>query len=268
MSSTPYLMENDEESFRMEIKTHQAIIEQQALWAGLKPGMRVADIGCGPGKTTRILFRMAQPGGRAVGLDFSKDRIQYADEHYREDGIEFVRKGVFDDLSALGTFDFIFVRFVLEYHRSSGFEFVKRLTDLLNPGGTMCLIDLDQNSLNHFGASDDLVNTFHLLMNHLMEHHDFDPYAGRKLYTYLYDLHFSDIDVMLSAHHLIYGEINETDAFNWKKKLRVAGERSGYDFKNYKGGFEAFYDDFVNFFIDPRRFSYTPVICCRGRKPI
>ncbi len=267
MSSTPYLMENDKEAFRMEMKTRQEVIEQQALWAGLKPGMRIADIGCGPGKTTQILFRMAQ-SGEAVGLDFSRDRILYANEHYHEEGMTFVCRNVFDDLSDLGTFDFIWVRFVLEYHQSTGFEVVKRLANVLKPGGIMCLIDLDQNSLTHYGAPDELIHTFYKLMNHLSEKHNFDPYAGRKLYAYLYDLHFNDIDIEMSAHHLFYGKINETDLFNWKMKLRVAGERSGYDFQNYNGGFDAFFKDFVDFFNNPRRFSYTPVICCRGKKPM
>ena len=49
-----YLMEDDQESVRLDRKTDPATVEKQALWAGLKPGMRVADLGCGAGKTTFI----------------------------------------------------------------------------------------------------------------------------------------------------------------------------------------------------------------------
>ena len=45
---------------------------------------------------------------------------------------------------------------------------------------------------------------------------------GRKLYSYPYDLDFEQIDLDLSAHHLIYGEMDEVNRFNWTKKLEVA----------------------------------------------
>ena len=69
MSNINYLMENDEEAIRLDLKTDISAVEQQALWAGLKPGMRVADIGCGPGKITSALYNMVLPGGSAVGID-------------------------------------------------------------------------------------------------------------------------------------------------------------------------------------------------------
>ena len=66
MSTPRYLMENEDEIERLEIKTRGAVTEDQALWGGVKPGDRVADIGCGPGKTTAQLFGLvpAWRGGR------------------------------------------------------------------------------------------------------------------------------------------------------------------------------------------------------------
>ena len=72
----------------------------------------------------------------------------------------------------------------------------------------------------------------------------------------------------LSPHHLIFGKVKEIDAFNWTKKVEVAVKKSGYQFEEYKGGYEEFFEEFKQFFFDPRRFTYTPVISCRGRKPI
>ena len=36
---------------------------------------------------------------------------------------------------------------------------------------------------------------------------NFDPYAGRKLYAYLFDLGYEAIVVSVGAHHVIYGEL-------------------------------------------------------------
>ncbi|MCG2777986.1 MAG: methyltransferase domain-containing protein, partial [Desulfobacterales bacterium] len=68
----PYLMENLEESIRIELKTDPVVVRKQAMWCGLKPGLRVLDVGCGPGKTSATLHEMIQPDGELLGLDFSE----------------------------------------------------------------------------------------------------------------------------------------------------------------------------------------------------
>jgi ubiquinone/menaquinone biosynthesis C-methylase UbiE len=266
MGKRKYLMESEDEALRLDMKTDNKATEQQALWAGLKPGMRVADLGCGSGKTTYCLNKLVQPNGRAVGVDISEQRIEFAKKHYNSKNIEFICKDIRDPLEDLGKFDFIWVRFVLEYHRSNSFEIVKNISKILNPGGILCLIDLDYNCLSHFGLSPKVKNTLFSLMQTVEEKADFDPYVGIKLYSYLYDLSFDNIDVGMAPHHLIFGEVNEVDAFNWTKKLEIAGKGSGYLFNEYEGGYEEFFEEFKSFFYNPRRFTYTPLISCRGCK--
>lgn len=262
-----YLMESEEEALRLEMKTVDKLTEKQAKWAGLKPGMRVADIGCGTGKTTAHLHHLVQPSGNACGIDASQERIDYANITYGHAGPQFFCKDVFSPLDDLGTFDFIWVRFFLEYHRSKSFDIVKNLTRILKPGGILCLIDLDYNCMNHYGQSERLKRALKGIVDLLEKKADFDPYIGIKLYSYLYDLDYEEINVHLSSHHLIFGELNETDDFNWTTKVEVAGKNSGYAFDEYEGGYEEFFDEFKSFFRDPRRFTYTPVISCRGVRP-
>ena len=261
-----YLMEHDEEIIRLELKTDKSSLERQARWAGIRPGMRVADIGCGPGKTTYFLNSLIQPNGTAVGIDASEGRIDYAQKQYAGNGIEFICKDVYGPLEDLGLFDFVWVRFFLEYHRSKSSEIVKNISNILKPGGILCLIDLDYNCLTHYGLSPKLEKTISGIMHTLEDKADFDPYCGRKLYSYLYDLGYEDIDVKLSAHHLIFGALGEIDSFNWFSKANVAAKKAGYNFEEYEGGFDEFYREFELFFNDPRRLTYTPVISCRGSK--
>ena len=42
-------MENDEETLRLDLKTDVKVVEQQALWAGIKPGLRPCRRGSYPG---------------------------------------------------------------------------------------------------------------------------------------------------------------------------------------------------------------------------
>jgi len=261
-------MENDDEWYRLDLKTSDEAVKRQALWAGIRPGMRIADIGCGSGKTTYILHQLVQPESAIVGVDFSSQRIAKAKKHYRGKGIRFLCRDLTEPLNDLGMFDFIWVRFVLEYYLSNNFDIIKNLSRILNPGGILCLIDLDHNCLNHYSLSPRLEKTFSKMMQLLENQADFDPYAGRKLYSYLFDLGYQDIDVNLEAHHLIFGNLNQTDEFNWTKKIQVVSEKSGYQFNEYSGGYKEFFEEFKTFFSDPRRFTYTPVISCRGYKPM
>jgi len=268
MQQFEYLMESEEEAIRLDLKTDSKTVEKQALWAGLKPGMRVADLGCGSGKTSFYLNKLAQPNGETIGVDMSEQRIKYAIEHYSAEGLKFHRQDIREPLDNLGMFDFIWVRFVLEYYRLESFDILKNIFSILKPGGILCLIDLDYNCLSHFGIPQRLEKAICEIMKTVETHADFDPYAGRKLYTYLYDLGCYDIDVSLAPHHLIYGELKPTDHFNWSKKVELAGIKSGYPFNEYKAGYEEFAKEFKAAFANPRRFTYTPVICSRGRKSL
>ncbi|MFO0753695.1 MAG: methyltransferase domain-containing protein [Thermodesulfovibrionales bacterium] len=262
-----YLMESEEEAFRLEAKTDARVVEQQARWGGLLPGMRLADVGCGPGKTTSVLHALVQPGGTAVGVDGSAERIGYARKHFGAAGLEFVQKDILKPLDDLGAFDFVWVRFFLEYYRSNAFELVRNIAERVKPGGILCLIDLDYNCLSHYGLPPRLEKTVVAIVKTLEEKANFDPYMGRKLYSFLYDLGFEEIEVSVAAHHLIYGALREVDAFNWLKKIEIAPKRIRFAFDEYDGGYGEFREEFDRFFSNPRRFTYTPVIACRGRRP-
>lgn len=267
MQAQKYLMENEDESLRLDMKTFDDVTARQARWAGIVPGMRVVDIACGPGKTTSALCDLVQPGGSAVGVDLSEQRVAYAQEHYGNATTSFVRCDLTKPLTEIGLFDFAWVRFFLEYHRANCFDLVKNIADTLKPGGRLCLIDLDYNCLNHYGHSPRMERAVAAIMKNVEEKENFDPYVGRKLYSFLYDLGFTDIEVKVEAHHQIYGELTETDDYNWTKKVEIAAKNCGYGFDEYQGGFEEFQAEFRTFFADPRRFTYTPMISCSGRKP-
>ena len=267
VSAPTYFMESDEEALRLELKTDPAVVADEAGWAGVGPGMRVADLGCGAGKTTQILHRLVQPGGEVVGVDCSEPRIDYAREHHSGKGIAYVVKDVLESHADLGQFDLVWIRFLLEYYEQASYDIVKNACRLLHPGGTICLIDLDLNCLGHFGASPRLEKTMRDLVLAMQKRYGFDPYVGRKLYAYLYDLGCVDIDVRMSAHHLIHGEMSDTDRFNWLSKAETARNAPGLFADTYPGGFEEFRHELLAYLDHPRRFIYTPLIMCKGKLP-
>jgi ubiquinone/menaquinone biosynthesis C-methylase UbiE len=264
-----YMMESKDETFRLEVKTDPEAVRQQAIWCGIKPGLRVLDVGCGPGKTTSILHEMVQPGGSIVGIDFSQERIAHAKKHYgNKAGIDFVVCNLTEPLKSIGQFDLIWVRFVLEYFRAEGKQIVKNLSEILKTEGYLCLLDLDYNCLNHYELPSMIQDLLPKLMERLEENFNFDVYSGRKLYSYLFDQGFTNIQVSLMAHHLLYGSIKDQDIFNWMKKIETNAKRFADLLNDYPGGYAAFFHDFKKFLLDPRRFTYTPLILCKGIKPV
>ena len=55
---------------------------------GLMPGGSALDVACGSGKLTAELAKLARPGGRVVGLDFSAQMLEVARRHHP--GVEFI----------------------------------------------------------------------------------------------------------------------------------------------------------------------------------
>ena len=144
-NSHSYIMENDEESLRLDVKTDPDEVREQARWCGLVPGLRVLDAGCGPGKVTSILREEIQPGGSILGVDYSVERIGQAKKKYSsgKPDIDFRVHDLKDPLENVGLFDLIWVRFVLEYNRAESTNIVENLTACLKPGGHLCLLDLE-----------------------------------------------------------------------------------------------------------------------------
>jgi len=264
-----YLMENDEEGKRLDLKTDPEEVTKQALWFGIGSGARVLDVGCGPGKTTALLHDLILPDGEAVGVDISESRIQHARSFYGgKRGIDFQVRDIRFPMKDLGQFDFIWVRFVLEYYREGAFDIIRNISANLKPGGYICLLDLDHNCLSHWEMPSQMEDVIKQFMFYAQDHYNFDLFAGRKFYAHLYDLNFEDIGINIMPHHLIFGELQAADEFNWMKKVEVGIKKAPEVLKKYPGGSEQFVIDFKNFFRNPRRFTYSPLILCRGRKPV
>jgi len=261
-------MENPEEAIRLDVKTDTDAVRRQAAWCGVKPGMRVLDLGCGSGKTASILLEMVEPGGMVVGIDYSPERIAYAKNHFgNNSGIDFMIHDLTTPITGIGQFDIVWLRFVLEYYRRESLSIVRNLQPLLKTDGFLCLIDLDYNCLSHYELPPHMADILPKLMAFLDEAFNFDTFAGRKLYSYLYDLNFQNIEVALMAHHLIYGKAKEADVFNWLTKVKVSVNKLKGLFADYPGGTDAFLREFEQFFLHPRRFTYTPLILCKGQRP-
>lgn len=104
--------------------------------AGLAPGLRVLDVGCGTGDVSVLLADLVGPAGEVVGVDRSALVLATARRRVAERGLRHVRF-VEGDLAAIAfreRFDAIVGRFVL-MHLPDPAGTLRNLTGALRPGG-------------------------------------------------------------------------------------------------------------------------------------
>jgi cyclopropane fatty-acyl-phospholipid synthase-like methyltransferase len=112
--------------------------------AGLRPGMRVLDLGCGAGDVTFAAADMVGPEGSVVGLDRSPDALARAWLRAQQQGlaqVEFVEGDVHDPAPG-GPFDALVGRLLLMYVPDPA-AVLRRQATVLCAGGLVVPIELD-----------------------------------------------------------------------------------------------------------------------------
>jgi ubiquinone/menaquinone biosynthesis C-methylase UbiE len=106
------------ERLKMQAKFLQRWSEEFFLSAGLEPGMRVLDLGCGMGDVSLLAAKLVGPSGRVTGLDRDRVVIEKARERIRGEGsstqVEFLHTDLFS-FHADRSFDAVVGRYVLLY---------------------------------------------------------------------------------------------------------------------------------------------------------
>jgi SAM-dependent methyltransferase len=114
------------------------------LEAGLRRGMRVADLGCGVGMVTELLAEVVGPEGQVVGVDISGEQLAQARKRLMLGGTSarFVQASATDTGLPRESFDLVYCRFLL-MHLPDPESALREMHALLRPGGTLVCEDGD-----------------------------------------------------------------------------------------------------------------------------
>lgn len=135
---------------RYRVMAEAARGSERDLWrdAGVVPGARVADVGCGPGAVLRALAEEVGAGGAADGIDGDAAAVAAAGAYTADLSQVTVRRGAADATGLEpGAYDTVMVRHVLAHNGPREREIVAHLAGLLRPGGCLYLADVDSRSL-------------------------------------------------------------------------------------------------------------------------
>jgi ubiquinone/menaquinone biosynthesis C-methylase UbiE len=159
-----YALELDERELeRYRVMAEQARAAEADLWelAGIGPGARVADVGCGPGAMLPGLSAAVGPEGRVEAVDADPWALAAAQALVAAAGLGnvSVAEGRADRTGLEpGSLDVAMLRHVLAHNGGAEDAIVAHLADLARPGGCVYLVDADGTAMRTLPEHADLTD--------------------------------------------------------------------------------------------------------------
>ena len=111
--------------------------------AGVQPGMRVLDVGCGPGDVSFVAARLVGSTGTVLGVDASSDVVELARTRAAERGLSTVN---FEQTTianiAVDEVDAVIGRLIL-MHLPDPISTLRQFAGLVRPGGLIAFCEFD-----------------------------------------------------------------------------------------------------------------------------
>jgi SAM-dependent methyltransferase len=160
----------------------------------LVDGMRLLDVGCGPGTLTVDLAGRVGPSGEVVGVDVSEAVVAEAAAHaagVRATNVTF-RAGDFRDLDLpAGSFDVVHAHQVLQHLRDP-VGALAAMGRLARPGGIVAARDADYPAFV-WTPADPRLDRWREIYTAVSDHLGVAADAGRWLLTWALDAGFTDV---------------------------------------------------------------------------
>jgi ubiquinone/menaquinone biosynthesis C-methylase UbiE len=165
--------------------------------AGLRPGMRCVDLGCGGGDVTFEMAALAGPAGSVVGIDMDHVKLEPARETARERGLVNVafEIGNVNHWEGPGEYDFVYCRFLFQ-HLARPVDLLRRMWEAVRPGGVLAVEDADLEGL-FCDPDNDGFSFYRRIYAEVLARNGGDPGCARRLARYFRQIGISDPEMRM-----------------------------------------------------------------------
>ncbi|MER6444613.1 class I SAM-dependent methyltransferase [Streptomyces venezuelae] len=167
----------------------------------LHPGMRVLDVGCGPGTITADLARLVAPGGHVTAVDAAGDVLEQARTFVEERGLGDAVSFATADVHALDfpddSFDVVHAHQVLQ-HVGDPVRALREMRRVCRPGGIVAARDADYAAMTWYPAVPGLDDWLDLYRR-VARANGGEPDAGRHLRAWARQAGFTDVTSSATA---------------------------------------------------------------------
>ena len=165
----------------------------------LEPGVRLLDVGCGPGSITAGLGRHLVQGS-VVGIEVASDVLRSAQELMQEQGVENVtlaEASVYGLPFVDGAFDAAYAHQVLQ-HLTRPVDALRERRRVVRPGGLVGVRDSDYGTMVSWPKSPSIAR-FLELYHAVAERAGGDADAGRRIPAWMGEAGFADATITTST---------------------------------------------------------------------
>ena len=235
------------------------------LWepAGIVPGARVADVGCGPGAMLSALSAAVGPQGRVTAVDADPQAVTAATALVAAAGLGnvAVRQGRAEETGLeAGSLEVVMLRHVLAHNGGAEDAIVAHLATLLRPSGCLYLVDTDGTAIRVIPEAEhpDLVDLQERYLAFRAANGD-DNAAGLRLAERLVR---ADLELVEFRGRYVIRELSprlRSPAWAAREAMVAAAMATTQDLRRWERAFEATATRPATFF--------APMFTAIGRRP-
>jgi SAM-dependent methyltransferase len=191
-------------------REHRRLIAQARLYgdlterlfrqAGIVPGMRVLDAGCGVGDVSLLAASLVGPKGAVVGVDRAPEAIEAARSRARQallEHVSFLSCGL-DALPECGTFDAVVGRLVLMY-QPDPVATLRRLLERVRPDGLVVFQEMEMGMARALEGEAPLYELCENRIRETFRKSGFETDMGSRLFAAFRDAGLPDPEMNLEG---------------------------------------------------------------------
>ncbi|MCR8642024.1 methyltransferase domain-containing protein [Paenibacillus sp. N1-5-1-14] len=180
-------------------------------WYGLQDGMRILEVGSGPGYITEQLLN-SLPESHITSLEIDPTLQNQAKRLLKDipsERIKFVESSVYHTGLPDHSFDFVVARLIF-LHLNNPLEAALELYRVLKPGGRLAIIDIDDGVFGTVNPEIPLLNNILKKIGDYVAQKGGNRYIGRSLPRLLMNSGYLDIDIDSVIQH---SDVHGSDGF-------------------------------------------------------